>query len=314
MTLTALQRDWSVALAATFSMTYLAVRFMLEWIEACVESADIERLTDRNRRDRVRQESRLVRQFPRLILALEHSNGKRFGKLRGKIRQWLVMAGRDDWTAEEFLAVAEVASLLAACGIMTFARITNLAAPAFVVLLGAIVLAVTFLTEIRKLKTKAEDRVETIAFRLPYAVDQISLILAAGGHFQEAVGIVLKEMENHPLAEELRSMHMTIRRGVHRHDALREMADRLKLPVLDEFVSTIVQGENSGTPLAEIIRIQAEQMRLKRSQMIEAFAARMGVRMAFPGILCMISCLIVIVALFAVWMAEILGADGGLHI
>ncbi|MBI1324072.1 hypothetical protein GC170_12925 [bacterium] len=311
---TAIQREWFVVLAATFFLTCFIVTSLQEWIEACDEKADIHRLVDQGRRDRVRQDSRLARLFPRLILALEQFDRTRFTKLKAKIRQWLVMAGRGYWTAEEFLAVTQVGTGIATCGCMTFLKVTNLAAPVFIMIAGVLVLTCGFLIEIRKLKAQAEERVETIAFRLPYAVDQISLILAAGGHFQESLGLVLKEMENHPLADELRNVHMAIRRGMHRHEALREMADRLKLPVLDEFVSTIVQGENSGTPLAEIIRIQAEQMRLKRSQMIEAFAARMGVRMAFPGILCMISCLIVIVALFAVWMADVLGSGGGLKI
>jgi len=314
MSLTAIRTDWTFAMAATFSMAYLTAAAVYDWIMACDEEADIDRLVDKGRYERIRQDSRLAKQFPRLIQAMQRMNGKRFARLRARLREWLVMAGRDYWKAEEFLAVAQLGSLFAAAGVATAVRAFGLLGSVFAVALGFAFLAGSFVNEIFKLKSMAESRVEAIAFRLPYAVDQISLILAAGGHFQEAVGMVLKEMENHALADELRSMHMAIRRGVHRHEALREMADRLKIPVLDEFVSTIVQGENSGTPLAEIIRIQAEQMRLKRSQMIEAFAARMGVRMAFPGILCMISCLIVIAALFAVWAVEILGSEGGLRI
>ena len=170
----------------------------------------------------------------------------------------------------------------------------------------------TFILEMKKLQSNAEYRTETIGFRIPYAIDQISLILDAGGHFHEAIGLVLKEMENHPLADELNLVYRSMKLGVHRHESLKEMSSRLNMPMVTELVTTIIQGENCGTPLAEIIRVQAEQMRLKRSQMIEQFAAKIGVKMSFPGMLCMISCLVIVVTMFVLWMVKTVGGEGGI--
>ena len=63
-----------------------------------------------------------------------------------------------------------------------------------------------------------------------------------------------------------------------------------------EFVFAIIKGEELGTPLSTILREQANQMRLKRSQWGEKAAAEAEVQIVFPGMITMVACLLVIIA------------------
>lgn len=302
----------AISLTGTFVTAFWITNLYCKWIDDSNEEVELARLNDQQRRAKILKICLLSRTFPRLIFALELTNRNKFLTVHKHLQKWLIMAGMDFWTPSEFLAAAELKSIIVGIIFGSFFMIIGLMSPPVLILLTATVLCSTFLIEIKKLKSDAEYRTETIGFRIPYAIDQISLILDAGGHFHEAIGLVLKEMETHPLADELNIVHRSMKLGVHRHESLKDMSSRLNMPMVTELVTTIIQGETCGTPLADIIRVQAEQMRLKRSQMIEQFAAKIGVKMSFPGMLSMISCLVIVVAMFVLWMVETAGGEGGI--
>lgn len=83
-----------------------------------------------------------------------------------------------------------------------------------------------------------------------------------------------------------------------RDDALRNFARRVQDDDVAEFVAGVIEGEKLGTPLAQIFRVQAEQMRQKRSQWAEKAAAESEVALVFPAMLIMVACLIIVAAPF----------------
>jgi len=83
-----------------------------------------------------------------------------------------------------------------------------------------------------------------------------------------------------------------------REDALRNFVTRTQDEDVAEVVLAIIEGEELGTPLAKILRIQAEQMRQKRSQWAEKASSEAEVTLVFPAMLIMIACLILVVAPF----------------
>jgi|694.fasta_scaffold120343_2 tight adherence protein C len=306
------QLIFAISITATFITFFWITTLYQKWVDESNEEVELARLNDQQRHAKVLKVCSISRTFPRLIFALELANRDKFLSIQKKIQKWLIMAGLDFWTPSEFLAAAELKSLIAGFALGVFFLSTGLMNLPVLILITITITCGTFILEMKKLQSNAEYRTETIGFRIPYAIDQISLILDAGGHFHEAIGLVLKEMENHPLADELNLVYRSMKLGVHRHESLKEMSSRLNMPMVTELVTTIIQGENCGTPLAEIIRVQAEQMRLKRSQMIEQFAAKIGVKMSFPGMLCMISCLVIVVTMFVLWMVKTVGGEGGI--
>ena len=298
------------SLASTFFAIFLAMLFFDNWVEYCNREASVNPNFNRENRERVLREESLARTFPKLFVAIEFTNRGKFVKAQKIIGKYLIMAGREHFLPTEFLAMIELKAVLATSFICFLLKITGMTGNFMIAVMGITIFAGVIFYHFYSLKQQATERTELIGYRLPYAVDQIALILGAGGHFQESVQFVLREMENHPLAHELTLVHRGIRLGMHRHEMLREMGSRLNMPMMNELVTTIIQGENSGTPLSDIFQTQAEQMRLKRSQMIEQFAAKMGVRMSGPGLLCMISCLVIITAIFVIWMMKLIHSDG----
>ena len=147
------------------------------------------------------------------------------------------------------------------------------------------------------MRDRARNGCRAIRIRLPFAVDLIALTMEAGGGFQEC------------LANGRRSKTATIRsprnspkccgkfRSAGRgNEALQALQERLQDEDINELVFAINKGEELGTPLSAILRDQAEQMRLKRSQRGEKAAAEAQVNIVFPGMVVMIACLLVVIA------------------
>jgi len=86
-----------------------------------------------------------------------------------------------------------------------------------------------------------------------------------------------------------------IRLGKLRRDALRDMAERLQVAEMTSFVAAVIQSEQLGVSMAKVLRIQSDQMRVRRRQMAEEEAHRLPIKMIFPiGILIFPSILIIL--------------------
>ncbi len=143
---------------------------------------------------------------------------------------------------------------------------------------------------------QAQLRLKRIRLRLPFVVDQISLMMEAGAGFEESLRTAVGDNVNHPLSRELNEVLRQMSLGRPRDQALYGLRDRLADDDLSELIFAIIKGEELGTPLSSILREQANQMRLKRSQWGEKAAAEAEVQMVFPGMITMVACLLVVVA------------------
>jgi len=86
-----------------------------------------------------------------------------------------------------------------------------------------------------------------------------------------------------------------IQLGKVRRDALKAMADRLDIAEMTSFVAAIIQSEQLGVSMAKILRIQADQMRMKRRQRAEEEAHKAPVKMVLPMALLMFPTILIIV-------------------
>ena len=116
-------------------------------------------------------------------------------------------------------------------------------------------------------------------------IDQLTICVEAGLGFDAALARVATTTDG-ALTEELRRTMSDIRAGVPRPQALRTLADRVQIIEIRLLVSALLQAQKHGVPLADTLRIQSAEMRLRRKQRSEEAAAKLTVKMLFPIIFC----------------------------
>ncbi len=193
--------------------------------------------------------------------------------------------------AEELVALSVVC---AAAG-LTAGALANLVVkigPVFVVAVGAFGAVAPFLT----VSSFAGERSKAIGRRLPSAIDLLALSMSAGLDFPNALRQVVEKSgtPNDPLVEELSLILQSLQLGRTRRQALEEFADRSPIDAVSEFVNSVIQAELRGNPLAEVLRIQAEISRERRTVLAEEAAAKAGVSMLMPLVLVFVAILILI--------------------
>jgi tight adherence protein C len=143
------------------------------------------------------------------------------------------------------------------------------------------------------LKSKAQKRAQMIQLALPDILDQITIGVEAGLGFDAAMARSAKSNDG-PLAVELTRTLQHVQAGLSRAEALRGLAQRNKVPELRQFVGAILQAEQFGIPMAQVLRVQAAEQRRKRRQRAEEKAMKLPVKVLFPLVLCILPALFVV--------------------
>lgn len=136
------------------------------------------------------------------------------------------------------------------------------------------------------------DRAERLRRDLPDAIDLMTITVEAGLGFDAAVQQVGHHTEG-PLAEELVRMLREMQLGKSRAQALRGLAERCNVDDVRTFVSAMVQADSFGIPIAQVLRIQASEMRIKRRQRAETKAQQVPVKITVPLIFFILPCLFI---------------------
>ena len=137
-------------------------------------------------------------------------------------------------------------------------------------------------------------RTQQMARDLPDALDLLTISVESGMAFDSAVSQVARNTTG-PLAEEFFRLLQEMQIGLSRSDAIRAMGERSDIPELRNFASSMVQAERLGIPVANVLRIQAGEMRTKRSQRAEEMAQKVPVKILFPLIFCILPVLFIII-------------------
>lgn len=144
------------------------------------------------------------------------------------------------------------------------------------------------------LANKASERKKAIQHALPDTLDQITISVEAGLGFEAAMARAARTGEG-PLNEELSRALSEIQLGSARHEALRGLVDRTHVPELRHFVLAILQAESYGLPVANVLRIQAKELRVKRRQRAEERALKIPVKIVFPLAVCILPTLFIVI-------------------
>jgi tight adherence protein C len=137
-------------------------------------------------------------------------------------------------------------------------------------------------------------RQQRIPISLPDALDLLTICVEAGLGFDAALAQVARHTKG-PLSAEFARVLQEMQFGKSRTDAMRGMADRCPVPELRSFTTALIQSSELGIPVADILREQAQEMRVRRRQRAEAAAQKVPVKITFPLILCLFPALLVAV-------------------
>jgi tight adherence protein C len=198
-----------------------------------------------------------------------------------EVRHKLDLAGNpNNWTAGDFLGVRGLGAVV--LGLLTLATLF-FAKTGFAQLLlfAGIGGFFGFYLPMFWLNLKIRARQHDIQMELPDALDLLTISVEAGLGFDAAVAKVVEKWDNE-LGRAFARVNQEIRVGKLRRQALRDMAERAEVQDLSTFIAAIVQADQLGVSISKVLRIQSEQMRVKRRQRAEAEAARAPVKMLIP--------------------------------
>ena len=160
-------------------------------------------------------------------------------------------------------------------------------------LVGAVVLLAFFLPDVM-INSRAHDRQETIQRELPDVLDQMTVAVEAGLGFDAAMAKSARSGKG-PLAEEMIRTLQDMSIGRTRRDAYLEMERRTNSESLRRFVRAVVQAEAYGISIADVLRVQASELRVKRRQRAEEQAMKVTVKIIFPLVFCLLPVLFIVV-------------------
>ncbi len=252
---------------------------------------DVVRLAD------LRQASLTVRLCGPLVHWLGELCRRMFSEELPSVQRDLHVSGAARaWKPEEWLAATLIHAVLLTLPpglwcLREFGIPGLVMAGALVVILGVMLR--------RRLHSKAVRRMWRIKTRLPYFLDLVNLLMEAGATFLNALREAVREFSEQPVGQEFGRMLTELSLGRARSAALESLRDRLQDDEMTSLVGAIIQGEEHGSPLAHVLRGQADFLRIKRTQRAETLAGEAGVQMLFPAMLVMMATVIVILAPFA---------------
>lgn len=220
--------------------------------------------------------------------------GQRFSPdgIAARITRRLDLAGNPGgWTVERVLGYKGFGLVAAgALGGFIGLKTSAIAAVMYTVIAAAFGF---FLPDILLYNTGLK-RQQQIQRTLPDAMDLLTISVEAGLGFDAALAQVARNTDG-PLAGEFFRVLQEMQIGKGRSDALRGLSDRTDVAELRTFVAAMVQAEVFGIPIANVLRTQSKEMRLKRQQRAEEKAAKVPVKIMVPLVLFILPALFVVI-------------------
>jgi tight adherence protein C len=295
------------------AIMFVAVFALVVWVGAAtsrVQQTTAERLSTYGRSSQTRDDE-LTRPFAERVLAPVVIGlgrvARRFtpqGYLE-KTEKRLIMAGRPGTVDATAFTVYKI--LLTIAGLVVWFIIQGqLEGLSRWGVLGLLVFLGFFGPE-AWLSRKLDERRSAMQRALPDVLDLLVISVEAGLGFDSALGRVVETVPG-PLSDEFGRMLNETRVGVSRREAMRHVMDRTDLEELRSFLLAMLQADAFGVSIARVLRVQADEMRVKRRQRAQEKAFGAPVKLVFPLVFCIFpSIFIVLLGPAAIQIAETFG-------
>jgi tight adherence protein C len=198
-----------------------------------------------------------------------------------RLQQRLATAGLNGRiSAEEFLAIQALAFVggIALAGLLLTSPTMDGPRKLAAALLGLVIGAIAPTAWLSRAETA---RTESIRRDLPDALDLLAISVEAGVGLEGAMEVVTRNFDS-ALAAELQLALREMELGLSRRDALHHLRERADLPELSSFVGSLLQADALGMPLSRVLRVQADELRVRRRQRARETAAKLPVKLLFP--------------------------------
>jgi len=178
------------------------------------------------------------------------------------------------------------------------------------ILLPVVGVGLGYYLPVLSLGRKISNRQNDIIRSLPDALDLLTICVEAGLGFDAAMARVAEKWDNE-LSVAFSRVLQEIQLGKLRREALRDMADRMEVQDVSTFVAAIIQAGQLGVSLARVLRIQSDQMRVRRRQRAEELARAATLKILPPvAFLIFPALLIVLLGPAAIQMLTVFGTEG----
>ena len=228
-----------------------------------------------------------------------------------RIRKKLDVAGNPPgWTVDRVASLKFVGLVGGAAAGLLFALMLGVGlAPLAAVVAGGAVAG--YYGPNMYLYQKGYDRTAQMQRALPDAIDLLVISVEAGLAFDSAMAQVARNTKG-PLANEFARVLQEMQIGLGRANALRALAERTTLPDLRSFAGAMVQADSFGIPIGQVLRVQSEEIRVKRRQRAEEMAQKVPVKILLPLMTCILPVLfIVVIGPAAISIIGMFRATGG---
>jgi tight adherence protein C len=192
-----------------------------------------------------------------------------------------------DWVGVKLLVAIILAIVLLIVGLL-FGGIT------LGFLFGVVGLVFGYVIPEYWLGKKISKRSLDMVLQLPDCLDLLIISVEAGLGFDAALAKVVEKMAG-PLVDEFRQALAEVRMGRTRRDALRDVAKRADARPISNFIGAIVQAEQLGVPIARVLQVQSQQLRIERRQRAEEAAAKAPIKMLFPMVGCIFPTIFIVI-------------------
>lgn len=211
---------------------------------------------------------------------------------RRLLERQLLLAGRPDtWTLPRMVVVKPLLALVV--GLLAFWWISLGPAP-FKVGVGLFAVLLAFFLPDLLVYSRGIERQQQIQMELPDTLDQMTISVEAGLGFESAMAKAATNGKG-PLAEELIRTLQDMSIGRSRHDAYEALAARTTSTDLRRFTRAVIQADTYGIAIADVLHVQASEMRLKRRQRAEEKAMKVPVKVLFPLMFCILPVLFIVI-------------------
>ncbi len=235
----------------------------------------------------------------RVVAPFIETTGERFaallpGSLLKRIEARLVLAGLPMKPSAFYTLALGVGLLLGGAYELIVFAATKGTPPVLVVLLGALFFVVGIYLTLFWLSSKAKARQRAMIHGLPDSIDLLTICVEAGLGLDAAFHRVAGKQSG-PFVDEIHRMLREVGLGRVRRDALLDLADRTDIEDVRSFALAVIQAEQLGTSLAQVLRAQSQRIRQRRRQRAEEEAHRAPVKMVFPLVLCLMPSLFIFI-------------------
>jgi tight adherence protein C len=210
-----------------------------------------------------------------------------------KAQHKIVLAGWAERMDGNTWAAIRIMSLIAGI-VLAFLAVPLVNGATLRLAVGVMLVVIGFYGPEASLNRAIDDRRKLMERQLPDIIDLLVISVEAGLGFEAAMGRVVQNVPGELSKEFQRTLQET-RVGVSRHAALRNMAERTDVEDLNSFILALIQADQFGVSIARMLRVQADEMRVRRRQRIQEKAFAAPVKLIFPMLLCIFPSIFIVI-------------------